>query len=116
MSTPKRVLVVDDDQAFCESVAMFVGHLGHQPAMANSGAEALIKLSSDQFDVVLADLMMPGMCGEELAFEIKKRHPDLPVAVMTGQPGQRSEDVALVLRKPFSLMELRAVIPKLCGR
>ena len=116
-TTPKSVLVVDDHEAVLESIAMFVMHIGHAALTVSSGAEALNKLDEGKFDLVLTDLQMPGMRGDELAREIKKRRPDLPVVLMTAGRAHEhcSPSFAGSLPKPFSLAELRNVIADLCG-
>ena len=115
MPKPKRVLVVDDHEAILDSVAMFVMCVGHVAESVAGGAEALEKLERSEFDVVLTDLLMPDMNGEQLAQEIKKRQPDLPVVLMTGRPPEEfSPEIARTLRKPFSLAELRTAIGEVC--
>ena len=78
-------------------------------------SEALEKLEFGHFDVVLTDLLMPGMSGQELAREIRKRRPALPVVLMSVSPPRYpSDDIAGVLHKPFSLAELSSAIEAVC--
>jgi CheY-like chemotaxis protein len=81
---PVRVLVVDDDEAFCE---MMVGHLkrkGFQVESAMDGLEAIQLLrSSAPFNVIVTDLMMPGLSGLELLRRAKKLDPLIEVIVIT---------------------------------
>jgi CheY-like chemotaxis protein len=107
----RRVLVVDDQPAVRELVEALLRHSGHLVVTAESGPEALGKLDCHQFDVVFTDFLMPGMNGTELAREIKKRIPQLPVVLITGQQLERvSPDIALVLEKPFSRDDLKQAI------
>jgi two-component system response regulator PilR (NtrC family) len=78
------VLVVDDE----EVVRDVLGHLldkrgGHEVRLARDGAEARAAIRSGDLDVVLLDLMLPGVSGLELLHEIKTRHSDLEVIMMT---------------------------------
>jgi CheY-like chemotaxis protein len=116
MSKPgKRVLIVDDNHDVLDAMAMFVTSIGHLAESVPGGIEALEKLEFGRFDVVLTDLMMPGMSGQELAREIRKRRPALPVVLMSVSPPRYpSDDIAGVLHKPFSLAELSSAIEAVC--
>jgi DNA-binding NtrC family response regulator len=81
----ERVLVVDDDDLSRNFLVEAVEALGHQPAEARSGREALERLASEIPDLVLTDLRMPGLDGIELVRSIKQAHPDLPVVMVTAQ-------------------------------
>jgi CheY-like chemotaxis protein len=110
----KRVLVVDDQEAVRELVEALLKHFGHLVETAGSGEEALGKLEHHQFDVVFTDFLMPGMNGDELAREIKKRRPHLPVVLITGHQFETvSPDISLVLEKPFSRDDLKEAMSAL---
>jgi PAS domain S-box-containing protein len=79
-----RVLVVDDAPDISEMITLLLAAAGHLPTCADGGAAALDLLRRERFDVVLTDRAMPGMAGDELALEIKRRHPGLPVVMLTG--------------------------------
>jgi CheY-like chemotaxis protein len=107
----KRVLVVDDDSGIREVLASLLSRLGHVAVMARDGAEALAKFDENQFHLVLTDFSMPGMSGDELAQEIKRRYQSVPVVLITGsRMADLSENFDGVLRKPFSTAELEAAI------
>jgi CheY-like chemotaxis protein len=107
----KRVLVVDDELPVRELLATLLGHLGHAWETACNAAEALSKLESNEFDLVLTDLNMPGMNGVELAREIKRRREGMLVVLITGgQPQSLAQDIDRVLLKPISVQELRETI------
>jgi CheY-like chemotaxis protein len=107
----KHVLVVDDDPVVLESLGLLVNHIGHSVETAQNGSDALGKLETSQFDLVLTDAKMPGMNGSQLAREIKLRKPNLPIILISGSPIPRtSPDCVCSLRKPFSLTELNAAI------
>ena len=110
----KRILVVDDEAMVLESVRMTLTHYGFAVETASSGPEALSKLAEGQFDLVVTDRKMPGMAGAQLAAQVKKRLPLLPIILLTGYPPESTPPgVDAILLKPFSTAELRSTIHKL---
>jgi signal transduction histidine kinase/ActR/RegA family two-component response regulator len=111
-----RVLLVDDDSTVRETVAAMLRELGNQVVEAEAGDAALAILDrGDPVDIMIADIVMPGLQGGALASEARRRRPDLPVLLITGYPGDAPERVAVgktyaVLGKPFSPDELDAMI------
>jgi DNA-binding NtrC family response regulator len=103
-----RVLVVDDDVAVGAIAARILEQAGYGVCLAFSAALALAALASGgcDFDLVLSDIRMPGMSGLELAHEIQRGWPYLPVLLMSGyeEPGTLAAhglgDLPF-LRKPF---------------
>jgi two-component system cell cycle response regulator len=89
-----KVLIVDDDAAIRESMNEFVDMSGYQSITAISAEEALVKLGTDNVDVVITDIMLPGMDGLELTDRIKKEY-DIDVIVMTGYSGDYSYEEAI---------------------
>jgi CheY-like chemotaxis protein len=112
--TPPRVLVVDDNPAvrdvWCDTLSL----LGYEVMPAEDGPAALARLDAAPYDLVLTDLLMPGMNGWELAEAIRRRAAT-PVVLITGEASP--EDFALarstgvtVLQKPVHIVELRRVV------
>jgi diguanylate cyclase (GGDEF)-like protein len=89
-----HVLIVDDDAAIRESMNEFVDMSGYQSTTASSAEEALERLSQDEIDVVITDIMLPGMDGLEFTDRIKKEY-DIDVIVMTGYSGDYSYEEAI---------------------
>jgi two-component system, cell cycle response regulator len=89
-----KVLIVDDDEAIRESMNEFVDMSGYQSLTAVSAEEALARLASETVDVVITDIMLPGMDGLELTDRIKKEY-DIDVIVMTGYSGDYSYEEAI---------------------
>jgi len=85
---------VDDDAAIRESMNEFVDMSGYQSSTASSAEEALERLSQGEIDVVITDIMLPGMDGLELTDRIKKDY-DIDVIVMTGYSGDYSYEEAI---------------------
>src|SRR5215468_2144159 len=79
-----RVLAVDDQRYFRELIASLLREEGYEAETAASGEEALRILERADYDVVLTDLVMPGMDGSELVRRVKQRRPDQDVVVVTG--------------------------------
>ncbi|MGH7155499.1 MAG: response regulator, partial [Acetobacteraceae bacterium] len=79
------VLVVDDDHAVRTTTASLLAELGYRVLEAGSGAEALDELENgDPADVLLTDVVMPGMTGPELARRARMLHPHLPIVFISG--------------------------------
>jgi len=78
------ILIVDDEPIPLMLRKSVLQKAGYEVAAANSGSEALEILASQPVDLVLTDLLMPGLSGTELAREIKGRVPDLPVVLYSG--------------------------------
>lgn len=78
-----RILVVDDEPAIRTSLAAVLAKQGFAADAACDGAEAVEKFTADPFDVVITDIVMPGMSGIDLMAEIRERMPDTIVLLMT---------------------------------
>jgi two-component system cell cycle sensor histidine kinase/response regulator CckA len=119
-----NVLIVDDEAQICHFVERVVQRAGHATMTARSGAEALAAAASaDSVDLLITDLMMPQMNGDELARRMLVLRPKLKVLYLTGFSEQLFKDkVALwqdeaFLEKPCSVKGLmEAVSLLLFGR
>ena len=78
-----RILVIDDEAAIRESLEVLLKLEGYTTKMAADGVEGLRILDQESFDLVLLDLALPGQSGLELLPQIKERHPDLPIIMIT---------------------------------
>jgi CheY-like chemotaxis protein/anti-sigma regulatory factor (Ser/Thr protein kinase) len=120
----RRILLIDDNPAVCQTVASLLRTAGHTVMEANGGAAGLAIFAESPVDVVLTDLGMSDVNGWDVARVVKGRDPRLPVILLTGwgeQPignGGESAPEALVDRvigKPFRLRDLLAAIAELTG-
>jgi two-component system cell cycle sensor histidine kinase/response regulator CckA len=119
-----NVLIVDDEEQVCRFVERVVQQAGHATTTAASGAEALAAASTlESIDLLITDLMMPQMNGDELARRLLVLRPTLKVLYLTGFSEQLFKDkVALwhdeaFLEKPCSVKGLmEAVSLLLFGR
>ena len=79
-----RILVVDDEQAVRRIVATALMRAGYAARAAANAAQAIAACESESFDMLLSDVMMPGMNGHELAQWVAMNHPKTQTALMTG--------------------------------
>jgi PAS domain S-box-containing protein len=110
------VLLVEDDEEVASLAADMIDQLGYDVIRVANGPAALGALADGRaVDIVFSDIMMPGgMSGTELAGEIMRRRPDLPVVLTTGYDAQAallSEAPPLpLLRKPYRLDALESIL------
>lgn len=111
-----HVLVVDDDQRICKSLAEFLSLEGHEPEIAGHAREALERVRARRPDLVLMDYRMPGPSGLEALELIHREDPNIQVVIMTayGTSQTSIEAVRLgafdYLIKPVDLRQLKKVI------
>ena len=84
MPPKKKILVVDDDQIMGDILADILNYKGYNVQWIGSGAEALQILINNPVDIVMLDLLIPGMNGIEILKEIKKTKPGTTVIMMSG--------------------------------
>jgi DNA-binding NtrC family response regulator len=107
-----RILVVDDEPLVLSLVATALERAGHQVASASGPLQALeIVKSQEPFDLVVSDVVMPGMCGTQLASEIRRLAPSSAILFMSGcVPVTQLPSGAPFIGKPFATRDLlRAV-------
>ncbi len=87
-----RILIVDDEQNVCDFLEDFLQFKGYSALKASSGDEALQSLKSKETDLILLDILMPGMSGLEVLENVRKLYPELPVIILTGVKDKRIVD------------------------
>jgi DNA-binding response OmpR family regulator len=116
MPSPRRLLIVDDDPSIHELVLAMLASTSWQADSASSGEEALARLETHSYNLVLADILMPGMDGLALLGQLRARHPGLPVVMMTVKNtpehvlGSLRREAASYIGKPFSRDTLLATM------
>jgi DNA-binding response OmpR family regulator len=106
-----RILVVDDDQTVGDVVARYLQHEGHEVLIAADGPTGLRHAASTAPDLVILDLMLPGMSGLEVCRQLRQIGP-LPVIMLTARSDESDRVAGLELgaddyvTKPFSPREL----------
>jgi len=109
-----KVLLIDDESELVETLVERLGYRGVTAKYTTSGREALRMMTDEMFDIIVLDLKMPGMSGEEVLKEMKNRNIDTPVLLITGhgapidEMDEKIDGVADYLAKPISLEELIA--------
>ncbi|GIV98447.1 MAG: hypothetical protein KatS3mg057_3104 [Herpetosiphonaceae bacterium] len=116
----KTVLIVDDELAIADMLAVMLEDEGYHVMTAENGREALIRLAQVRPDVVLCDVMMPLLDGRELckAMQSSADYQSIPIIMMSAASAwQAGTDCryAAFLSKPFDLNEVLSVIEQLIG-
>lgn len=111
------LLIVDDEPALREGLAVSLRALGYRVRLAGSGLEALAALQEEPVDLVISDHLMPGMTGLELLKLIRDRYPDTVRIMLSGNADLKTAVAALnegeiyrFLTKPCDRMELRITV------
>jgi CheY-like chemotaxis protein len=82
----KRILCVDDQEAGLEIRKLLLESQGHSVLTANTGSEALEAVRRELPDLVILDYRLADTSGEDIARELKRDHPDLPILLLSGYP------------------------------
>ncbi|WP_305787019.1 response regulator transcription factor [Symbioplanes lichenis] len=107
-----HVLVVDDDPTVSDVVRRYLEQAGCRVRLAADGAAALTAAAAERPDLVVLDLMMPGIDGLEVCRRLRRRDPDLPVVMLTALGEEADRVLGLevgaddYVTKPFSPREL----------
>ena len=101
----KSILVVDDDPNLVNTFKLILESVGFNVDSANNGVSALFKASKLHYDLVILDMNLPDMLGDELARRIRQRKPDMKVIMVTGYSSymeelEKEEEIKKVLMKP----------------
>jgi len=112
----KKILVVDDEINVCKSIRRALICDEYEIDMATGGEEALRKEAEKHYDVILVDLMMPGLSGLDLLKSLKGQRSRAQIVMMTGYPSTRTSLDTMqlgafdYLPKPFIPSEIRNVV------
>lgn len=110
-----RILVVEDEASLARFLQLELNHEGYQVETAQNGYEALGRISEDRWDLVLLDIMIPGLDGFEVCRRIRKRR-DVPIIMLTARDATLDKVKGLdtgaddYITKPFVIEELLARI------
>jgi CheY-like chemotaxis protein len=106
------ILIVDDEKPIRELVRSILSRAGHEVAVAEDAGQALRLLEEGAPDLMLTDIVMPGMSGLALAAQAHHRRPGLRVMFMSGFASQYEEELSgsVCLSKPFTPSQLLAAV------
>lgn len=110
-----RILVIEDEASFSEALAYLLGREGFEVSVADNGVEAIEEFDRSGADLVLLDLMLPGLSGTEVCRQLRTRS-NVPIIMLTAKDSEVDKVVGLELgaddyiTKPYSSRELLARI------
>lgn len=112
----KKILIIDDEDIVLKSCMRILRNDNYSIDTAYSGEEGLSKIDQEKYDLVITDLMMPGMSGMDVLRNVKERKLDLTVVIFTGYATAETAREALkmgafdYIPKPFTPEEFRDVV------
>lgn len=117
---PKKIFVVDDDKAITDLIETALQAAGYESMASNTAENVVEKVREKKPDLILLDIMMPGMDGMDLNIALKKdpATKTIPVIFLTGliQKNEEQADVFkkdVILAKPFSIKQLLAKVEEI---
>ena len=114
----KKILIIDDEKLLVRSTCLVLEHYGYAPRGASDGEEGLRAACEFEPDVILLDIMMPGMDGWQVLQKLKESEStrNIPVIIFTareysnGRALAREKGAADFIAKPFEPVELSSII------
>ena len=116
-----RILVVEDEESFSDPLSYLLRKEGYEVSVAATGVQALEEFDRSGADVVLLDLMLPGLSGTDVCRQLRS-HSNVPVIMLTAKDGEIDKVVGLELgaddyvTKPYSSRELLARVKAVLRR
>jgi putative two-component system response regulator len=107
-----KILIVDDDAFLLRTVSRILSIEGYECKCVSNAEEGMELLAAEHFDLLISDVLMPGVSGNELLREVTRKFPDLSVIMMTGKDNKETFARCLTdkgygyLIKPFSSNQL----------
>jgi len=119
-SFKKTILVIEDDLDVLSMMVRHLKHLGFGVITASDGMEGLKKLDSEDYDLVITDIVMPYVSGVGVVSAIKAKRPQIPVIAITGfgkepEAAAMEKNADMVLAKPVRISLLKDYIADLLG-
>ena len=120
-SPPAHILVVDDETVAAATLARFLCHRGYSVSTAENGEEGLALVRERTIDLIISDIRMPVMDGEQMLLALRAFDGDVPVVVVTGQDweppgGEKALNIARIMAKPIGLRVLTDLVAALLDR
>jgi CheY-like chemotaxis protein len=119
-SPKKTLLVIEDDQDVLSMMVRHLTRLGYDVITATDGMEGLKKLDSEDYDLVITDIVMPYVSGVGVVTAIKAKRPHIPIIAITGfgkepEAAAMEKNADMVLAKPVRMSVLKDYIADLLG-
>jgi CheY-like chemotaxis protein len=113
----RHVLVIDDEEDFLEAIALVLSGLSLEVTGVPNGGAALAALRAQHFDLVITDLRMPGMSGDDTITALRTIDAKVPIVLTTGSSLDeatrcQARGARELLRKPFNMAELIGVVTR----
>lgn len=118
----KHILIVDDDPLIQRLFDQFFQSKGFSVTLADSGLSAVLQVKARMPDLIITDVVMPGMDGLALIREVRKEHPEIPIIAISGgqravavnfQPHAEKDGASQFVEKPIYLKDLLASVQTL---
>jgi DNA-binding NtrC family response regulator len=115
----RSLLIVDDEKLVRWTLQQSMDKENYKIVLASNGTDAAEEIQKEHFDVIITDLLMPGMDGIEVARKAKEIHPDTKIVMMTAFGSVLNREkaaeagVSHFLDKPFSVDEVKSVVSQL---
>ena len=119
---PKRILIIEDNADLARLLALNLRDLSYDVDIAGDGSAGLAKAERTAYDLIVLDLMLPGLDGIEICRRIRTKPPYVPILMLTSRSSETDRVVGLEMgaddyvTKPFSIVELLARIKALFRR
>lgn len=119
----QRILVIDDEDAVRNVLSLSLKHLGYTVDVAGSGAEGLAKIADagGGYELIMLDVLMPEMSGDQVFYKLLKDNTPIPVLLMSGFSSEHvvermiQDGAAGFIRKPFSIEPLSRRVGEIVG-
>lgn len=118
----KRILVIEDDRDIADLVALHLRDAGSEVTLCHHGEEGLRQALQGRHDLLILDLMLPGVDGLEICRRVRAMERYLPILMLTARSAEMDRVLGLelgaddYLAKPFSVRELVARVRAICRR
>jgi len=115
----KKILLAEDDKNLSRSVDILLTLDGYEVISVYDGEEALNKLLRQKFDLLITDIVMPGLNGVDLIKKIRKLNQDIPIMVVSGKLNDslieqlESSGIQYILPKPINPTRFRKMVQKI---
>ena len=116
-----KILVTDDDKNICELLRLYLEKEGYSVILAHDGEEALLKFETLHPDLMLLDIMLPGLDGWQVCREVRKKS-QVPIIMLTAKGDDMDKILGLeygaddYITKPFNILEVKARIKAIIRR